>query len=61
MATEGRFRRVVSRVLEGWRAAGDPQDDPQPVDDKFVTRRDQIRVIRGGGDVDRRPGEKRGN
>lgn len=63
MATEGRFRKIVGRVREGWRAAGgDPQAVDRPVDDRFVMKPGEVRIIKGGGaDVDRKPGERRGH
>lgn len=63
MATEGRFRKVLGKLREGWSAGGDdPQAVDRPVDERFVMKPGEVRIVKGGGTrIDRAPGEKRGD
>lgn len=56
--TENRFRRVLGRVADGWKAsAGPPASEP---DERFVMKPGEVRILRGGGArIVRRPGEPR--
>lgn len=59
---ESRFRKVISRIRDGWAAGGDPQAVDEPVDERFVMKPGEVRIIKGGGaKLDRGPGEKRGD